>query len=109
MKSLEARNRQIADFIHSMSDSIDPNAQGIILSSGGSGPDYKANPKNCAENSKTCENDQSCNATVNGNCTNWSGACIGADNTICYIFRPNLNFSISCIKANPVENSCKPT
>lgn len=105
------RNKQIAAFIHSVTDSgIESEAQGIILSSGGSG--FNRITKVSHLNGKNfggCMNASSCNSTDNsGPCTNLEGACNGSRNGYsCRDLLPGTDYSISCMSVNVTPSSCR--
>lgn len=103
------RNKQIAAFIHSVTDSgIESEAQGIILSSGGSGPNYITNAAGtCAQNTGECDNASSCSLTENRVCTNWVGACIGSGNGFSCKVPPSFNSTKDCLSVNVTPSSCK--
>ncbi len=83
MKELTVRNAQIAAYIGSLSKTSAAKEVGaVLLTTGGLTGVGGANASGtCADNLGNCVNVAGCQNTVNGGqCTNYSGDCIGTSN-----------------------------
>lgn len=107
MNNQSNRNERIKEFIDSLasSDRLDQLSGQDYDVTGGS---VMTNSTDDCSVNGTCDNATQCSLTINSQCTNWFGECVGADNKVtCKVKNPPSVTDQSCFSTNMNPPSCK--